>query len=397
MPQCVKKHRATRCCGMVDVVTEELPGYRTSSARRGRGGPSLLTAAVVVVVAIFATLAILQRNRQAAVTAATDDSAATADGLTNPDARPRRFWWSAAPSGWWLSLPRRRRAPGPRSPRRPRSLPRPQPSPTPRTSDCVTYRWSARQVFRPSAHVMVEIEAVNRCNRDLGRSNCGSKSPAGARGAGSSRCEATPSTAFARADRRSSPSGSPARSTGTTRSRSRWWTRDFEFRISNFGFRNAHPRAKCRGRPVRRRCHFQYCWALEQSSDGDTGHNVEGGSSRKSVRKRARAAEVPFTCPTTRICCSELGRSVRRAFQGTSRECRRANNVEGGSSREERAETGPCGGGAIFNIVGHSNRDVGTTTRANNVEGGSSREGRPKRRPATALPETVGWAHGGTT
>ncbi len=46
--------------------------------------------------------------------------------------------------------------------------PRPQPSPTPRTSDCVTYRWSSRQVFRPSAQVLVEIEAVNGCNRDLG-------------------------------------------------------------------------------------------------------------------------------------------------------------------------------------------------------------------------------------
>ena len=46
--------------------------------------------------------------------------------------------------------------------------PRPQPSPTPRLSDCVTYRWSSGQVFRPSAQVLVEIEAVNRCDRDLG-------------------------------------------------------------------------------------------------------------------------------------------------------------------------------------------------------------------------------------
>ena len=46
--------------------------------------------------------------------------------------------------------------------------PRPDPSPTPRTSECVTFRWSAGQVFRPSALVMVEINAVNRCNRDLG-------------------------------------------------------------------------------------------------------------------------------------------------------------------------------------------------------------------------------------
>ena len=33
-----------------------------------------------------------------------------------------------------------------------------------------------------------------------------------------------------------------------------------------------------------------------------------------------------------------------------------------------------CGGGAIFNIVGRTNIDVGRVIRANNVEGGSSRE-----------------------
>jgi hypothetical protein len=35
-----------------------------------------------------------------------------------------------------------------------------------------------------------------------------------------------------------------------------------------------------------------------------------------------------------------------------------------------------CGGGAIFNIVGHTNLQVDRTIRANNVEGGSSRRGR---------------------
>ncbi len=40
-------------------------------------------------------------------------------------------------------------------------------------------------------------------------------------------------------------------------------------------------------------------------------------------------------------------------------------------------ENGPpftCGGGAIFNIVGHANIHIGGVIRANNVEGGSSRE-----------------------
>ena len=41
-----------------------------------------------------------------------------------------------------------------------------------------------------------------------------------------------------------------------------------------------------------------------------------------------------------------------------------------------------CGGGAIFNIVGHTNIQVGWVIQANNVEGGSSREARREsRRP----------------
>ena len=46
--------------------------------------------------------------------------------------------------------------------------PRPQPSPTPRAAECVSFRWTSSQVFAPSAQVLVEIDADNRCNRDLG-------------------------------------------------------------------------------------------------------------------------------------------------------------------------------------------------------------------------------------
>ncbi len=41
------------------------------------------------------------------------------------------------------------------------------PTPTPLLSECVLYRWTARQVFLPSAQVMIEIDITNRCNRDL--------------------------------------------------------------------------------------------------------------------------------------------------------------------------------------------------------------------------------------
>jgi hypothetical protein len=58
--------------------------------------------------------------------------------------------------------------PWPTLPPRATATARPEPSPTPLTSECVTFRWSAHQVFRPSAQVLVEIDALNRCNRDLG-------------------------------------------------------------------------------------------------------------------------------------------------------------------------------------------------------------------------------------
>jgi hypothetical protein len=42
-----------------------------------------------------------------------------------------------------------------------------EPSPTPALSECVVFRWSTVQVFIPSAQVLTEIRAENRCNRDI--------------------------------------------------------------------------------------------------------------------------------------------------------------------------------------------------------------------------------------
>ena len=67
-----------------------------------------------------------------------------------------------------------------------------------------------------------------------------------------------------------------------------------------------------------------------------------------------------------------------KALAGARRDWRRAG---GGGTRGTQALTRvACGGGAIFNIVGHSNTHAGNPTRANNVEGGSSRVGRSQRR-----------------
>jgi hypothetical protein len=47
------------------------------------------------------------------------------------------------------------------------ATPRP-PTPTPSLADCVHFRWTATQVFTPSAQVLIEINAENRCRRSLG-------------------------------------------------------------------------------------------------------------------------------------------------------------------------------------------------------------------------------------
>ena len=48
-----------------------------------------------------------------------------------------------------------------------------------------------------------------------------------------------------------------------------------------------------------------------------------------------------------------------------------------------------CGGGATFNIVGRANIDVGRVVRANNVEGGSSRDCRQESRACNEINSTA--------
>jgi hypothetical protein len=148
-------------------VAEELPGYRTSSARRRRDGLSVLTAAVVIVVVIFATLAILDRDPESPL----QPQPTTLSPV--PTIVPTRTATATVlverSSEWVVALaPTTTPSPWPTIAAAATATPRPQPSPTPRTSECVTFRWSSRQVFRPSAQVLVEIEAVNGCKNDLG-------------------------------------------------------------------------------------------------------------------------------------------------------------------------------------------------------------------------------------
>jgi hypothetical protein len=59
-----------------------------------------------------------------------------------------------------------------------------------------------------------------------------------------------------------------------------------------------------------------------------------------------------------------------------------------GDARPPTRKRVTSGGGAIFNIVGHSNPHFGRPTLANNVEGGSSRVARSESRARVARKES---------
>lgn len=153
-------------------MTEQLPGYRTSSARRRGHGPTLLTAAIVILVALTSVLTILRR----------DQSEPPKQSPSPTSTKPRDFVSTATATAtetttrlteysteWVVAqVPTVTPSPWPTFPPPATATARPEPSPTPLTSECVDFRWGARQVFAPSAQVMVEIEAVNRCKGDLG-------------------------------------------------------------------------------------------------------------------------------------------------------------------------------------------------------------------------------------
>jgi hypothetical protein len=123
----------------------------------------------VVVALIFVALAILDRRRhsptlfppQPPIPSSTPTKSSTPTATANVLVERSSEWVVTSP-------PTQTPSPWPTFAPPATATPRPQPSPTPLASECVTFRWSARQVFRPSAQVLVEVEAVNRCNRDLG-------------------------------------------------------------------------------------------------------------------------------------------------------------------------------------------------------------------------------------
>jgi len=121
----------------------------------------LATAAVAVLAVV---LAILNQEDEIAVellppTAVPSPTATITPAPTSTVLVEEASSWFEASSPYSTPTPWPTAPPPPT--RRPTTVP-------PRLSECVDFRWSAIQVFNPSAHVMVEIRAVNRCNRDIG-------------------------------------------------------------------------------------------------------------------------------------------------------------------------------------------------------------------------------------
>jgi len=143
-------------------VNDSSRGFRFSSARRGGRGPSPAVIAAVTIAVLVTLVAVLYREPQPEVVLVLPTPTSPPTPTSLPTATATAIvelasdWIVASspestPTPWIPSPPVRR-----------------EPTPTPRVSECVTYRWTTIQVFRPSAQVLTEIKAKNNCNRDIG-------------------------------------------------------------------------------------------------------------------------------------------------------------------------------------------------------------------------------------
>jgi len=140
-------------------------GYRYSSARKERRGPSAAVFAAVAVVALVVLLAVVYRGRETEIAQLppTPTPQPTPTAAYTPTATATAIIELASD---WVVVSRPEDTPTPWP-----TIPAPvrrEPTPTPRVSECVSYRWTTTQVFRPSAQVLTEISANNNCNRDIG-------------------------------------------------------------------------------------------------------------------------------------------------------------------------------------------------------------------------------------
>ena len=146
-------------------VDEPERGYRFSSARRGRRGPSWAVIAAVAIVALVTVIAVIYRKQPPEV-AELPPTPAPPPSATQTPAPPATATAVIELASDWVTVSTLEDTPTP-WPTSPPPVQR-QPTPTPRVSECVSYRWTTAQVFLPSAQVLTEISAANNCNRDIG-------------------------------------------------------------------------------------------------------------------------------------------------------------------------------------------------------------------------------------
>ena len=140
-------------------------GYRYSSARRRGRGPSPVVLAAVLIAALAVLLAVVYREPSPEI-AEPPPTPTSPPPATAPPAPTATATTVVELASDWVTVSTLEDTPTPW----PTSPPpvRRKPTPTPRVSDCVSYRWTTLQVFRPSAQVLTEITAYNNCNRDIG-------------------------------------------------------------------------------------------------------------------------------------------------------------------------------------------------------------------------------------
>jgi hypothetical protein len=149
-------------------MNEPAKGYRYSSARRPGRRPSPVALAAAVIAVLAALIAFISPGRppEIAELPPTPTSPPFATAPPSPTATATRV--VELISDWvTVSSPENTPTPWPTIPEPTRR----QPKPTPRLSECVSYRWTTVQVFRPTVHVLTEIRALNNCNRDIEPSN----------------------------------------------------------------------------------------------------------------------------------------------------------------------------------------------------------------------------------
>ena len=149
-------------------MSDQLRGFRVSSAQRGGGWPSPVVVGAVAVFVVAILLIVFHGGEEKP-----DEPPPIAQATVIPSPSPApTARTTVEESSEWVTVEGPR--PSPTYTQTPWGLPLASPprapripTPTPPASECVSFRWSSIQAFSPSAQVKVEINAVNRCGRDI--------------------------------------------------------------------------------------------------------------------------------------------------------------------------------------------------------------------------------------